>query len=888
MSSTPPPASGDSAASLTPERRDADGPSRREFLRGAAAGVVAGSVAVTGCAQGGSESAGSPGPFRSGWPHGVTRPWAGPAFWTNPLQDWRVSDGRLEMIGGGGGRNVHLLTRDLGGAAAPFETSVRVGAPELIPNGGAGFEIGIQGPLRDYRNHVVHGSGLQAGIATDGTLFIGDRASSSLGRDIDPTDGLDLRLSGSPVEGSESPSGDPTGSAVSLTLTARPPGSEEELASVTTELDAGEIEAGVLAGNLALFGDFSGDQTPDRGRVRVWFEDWRVSGPAVRAHPERAFGPVLWTQHALSRGVLKMTAQMPPLGPDEERTVRLQLRDGDAWSTLAERPIEPTARTAVFRVENWDASTETPYRVAYRLSGPDGEPREHYYEGVIRREPSDRAELVVGGLSCQTDPGFPHTRVSEGVAHHDPDVIAFLGDQFYEGSGGYGVVRDADAPIELSSLDYLRKWYLHGWAFGDLMRDRPTICMPDDHDVYQGNVWGEGGRDIGGYDEHNEGGYYMPARWVNLVQRTQTSHLPDPYDPRPVRQGISVYYTEMRYGRVSFAIVEDRKWKSGPAGVTPPIPGRPDHVQDPEFDVAQLDVEAAELLGRRQLSFLEDWAADWRHTDQKVVVSQTPFAQVPTHHGGDYMYLVSDLDSNSWPQTPRNQALRRIRKAHAYHLCGDQHLPMVLQYGVDDWEDAGSAFAVPAVCTGYPRWFHPREPLANSPADRPDHIGRYLDGLGNRVTVRAVANPVDTPFPDDLMDRIAGKSSGYGVLRIDKQNQTITAESWPVRSDPSDPDDQFDGWPQTVDVAENYGRAPAARLPELRFTNLENPMIQVVEDATGEVVYTRRVRGTSFRPEVFEEGLYAVRVGDDAEWTHTFEKVETVASDSDATIEVRG
>ncbi len=72
----------------------------------------------------------------------------------------------------------------------------------------------------------------------------------------------------------------------------------------------------------------------------------------------------------------------------------------------------------------------------------------------------------------------------------DPDLLAFTGDQFYEGSGGYGVQR---APVDMAILDLLRKWYLHGWTWRELMRDRPSISIPDDHDVYQGNVWGEAG-----------------------------------------------------------------------------------------------------------------------------------------------------------------------------------------------------------------------------------------------------------------------------------------------------------------------------------------------------------------------------------------------------------
>src|SRR5262249_43450058 len=150
---------------------------------------------------------------------------------------------------------------------------------------------------------------------------------------------------------------------------------------------------------------------------------------------------------------------------------------------------------------------------------------------------------------------------------------------------------------------------------------------PDDHDVYHGNVWGAGGKKADGFGQpgQDSGGYQEPAQWVNMVQRTQTSHLPDPYDPTPVLQEISVYYTEMLYGGVSFAIVEDRKWKSAPKVVIPKAEIVNGWAQNPQYDAARDgDVAGAQLLGSRQIAFLKHWAQDWSGGAwYKAVVSQT-------------------------------------------------------------------------------------------------------------------------------------------------------------------------------------------------------------------------------------------------------------------------
>ena len=60
---------------------------------------------------------------------------------------------------------------------------------------------------------------------------------------------------------------------------------------------------------------------------------------------------------------------------------------------------------------------------------------------------------------------------------------------------------------------------------------------------------------------------------------------------------------------------------------------------------------------------------------------------------------------------------------------------------------------------------------------------------------------------------------------------------------------------------------------------MTNPVVQVVEESTQEVVYTLRIKGTSFRPKVFSLGAYTVHVGNqDDDEMQTFSGLEAVAS----------
>ncbi len=624
------------------------------------------------------------------------------------------------------------------------------------------------------------------------------------------------------------------------------------------------VPAERAAGAIGLFHEGAGGAS-----ARFAFSDWTAAGPGLHAAPDRAWGPILWAMHSLSnsRGpdghVLKLTAQMVPLGAAANRSVSLQAESEGKWETVGTAEIDPGACTARFRVPQWPADRDVPYRVAYALAQRDAPPVECIYTGTIRRDPVDRP-LVVAGFTGNQDYVFPNLDIVRNLTVHDPDVLFFSGDQIYENVGGYGIIR---TPADRSILNYLRKWYLLGWAFGDLMRDRVTLSLPDDHDVYQGNIWGEGGIDPGGMAGHAGGGYAQPVAMVNAVHRTQTSHHPDPHDASPIARGISVYYGDMVYGRVSFAVIADRMFKSGPKGKVNSWPGRPDHVRQADTDIAALDKPELQLLGERQETFLDGWAADWRGADVKVVVSQTIFCNLANYHGGGRTFIVADLDSNGWPQTGRNRALALMRKGCAFHYAGDQHLASIVHHGVDTYRDAGWSFCVPSIAAGYPRaWLPDKEgrPVRNRPAPGLPNTGDYVDGFGNKVSVFAVGNPADKNRRDTPAMTAHDKASGYGIVRLDQKKQTITMECWRLLFDARAPEaaDQFPGWPRTIHAFENDGRAAAAYLPELTFKPGENPVVQVISEAEGDVLYTVRVNQTRFRPKVFKTGSYTVKVGD--------------------------
>lgn len=493
--------------------------------------------------------------------------------------------------------------------------------------------------------------------------------------------------------------------------------------------------------------------------------DWwnRKSNPIIDVNVKRenviAFG--IYTVHDHT---LKLTAQLFPLYPNETREVRLEIKKSNQWVEIQKRKVNDLGWSALFRVENWEHSKDIEYKILHGNKAS--------FEGLIRKDPKDKNEITMAALSCNSnkDRG-DRARYIKNINYQNPDILFFAGDQSYDHS------------------EHTAAWLKFGIQFREIFRNRPCITIPDDHDIGQGNLWGEYGK-VASTHHGDDGGYFYHPEYVKMVERCQTAHLPDPYDPTPIKQGIGVYYTNLVVGGIDFAILEDRKFKSGPNGKIPLLGPRPDHIRDPKYNPADIDLDGLELLGQRQLDFINNWGTQHRKTHMKVVLSQTGFCGGAHLHGSLENRLHADMDSNGWPQTGRNKALKAIKKANAIHIAGDQHISTVTQQGIDNYEDGPWAFIVPAIVNNYySRWWWPENEKAgeNSNGLLPWN-GRFLDGFNNKITMHAYVNP-DSP----------SNGSGYGFIRFKKKEKEAVFECWPRISDVSSPEArQFKGFPITV------------------------------------------------------------------------------------------
>lgn len=759
------------------------------------------------------------GKSENGLSDNITRAWIGPEYWSNPLMNWQLSEGRIECIHGGLVNEVHSLTHQLREGDGEFSMRVKIGMmdreieslDEVIF---AGFKFGAVGHRNDYRSNLYYdieagfaeelmkAPPLQAGITSEGKLVINSQLSDTV---LTP---LDLKESELRLEVSCS------GSVARIRLIVDKANGE------SAELES-QIERDELVGNVALAchslvrkSDRRRDNS-DRDHQTFWFSDWSMSGNKFEDSPDQTYGPILWTQYTLDDEILKLMAFFVPMEDSASSVAALQVKSGSDWNTIAESSIDKLSRSALFRIENWDSTLDQAYRVVYDWK-QNGESTLSTWEGTVRKDPVDKESIVLAGLTCTHAELFPNTFFEENLRAQNPDLLYFAGDQVYETCGGYGiVVAETEEEVPRATLNYMSKFWLLGLSFRDLLKDRPSVMIPDDHDFYSNDLWGKSGIPMEGDLTTMElrcfGGYRMHPDWVKMVEHTQMGHHPDPYDPTPIEQGIGAYYTSLDIGGVSFALVNDRKFKSAPGDVIdamePLFEMRGernipllDMIEEENFDTTTLDRDDLTLLGEGQLDFLRDWGSEG--TKLRAVLSQSPFCQ--PHH-----LMVADFDSNGWPQSGRKRALEVIRDANAVMIHGDLHFSTLVQQGIDDWEDAGWSFTLPALVTGVRRYWIPEVEGENMQPGLPDYTGRYLDGWGNKITMWAAANPYSFLIEDDYqgegkatLDYLRERGHGYGIVRFNKSEFSVTFESWPVYSEfqGTDSHEQHPGFPRTVQM----------------------------------------------------------------------------------------
>lgn len=737
-------------------------------------------------------------------PQNTKRHWLGKSFWGNRLQDWQINQGRIECLNGQKSwevRTASVLSRRLLNNSGSARLKMKLGLLDANKQGFGGFLLGVgQGQLDQKGCAIVQrapgkGGGIMAVIDEQGQLAFKDFGAQ--------TDNLKYQtLAKSTVA---IPQSKLSKQGVYLDCQIQPAGpnqydihlraldnNHKELAFALLP----KINADLLVGGVSLLSS----PLPGKAGARWWFSELQTAGDKLAVVPEYELGPVMGCMYSLNQDVLKLTTQLMPIDLEQQDQVRLDYKKqgSNQWQQGPVSAIED-GYVGTFRVENWDYQNHFDYRIVFA-----SDDQTTLYQGTIVKDPGRSKELNIALYSCIIPTSksldgieytklhpkekilgrftpdnilFPHKTLVDYCDSHQPDLYLFVGDQFYESYPTRFGRHTKDA-----KLDTLYRWYLWYWAFADSIKNRPSIMLADDHDVLQGNLWGNEGIDSNTMKEE-DGGFKWDKSLVRMVYRCQHGHNPDPYDPTPIRHNIPVAYANFVYGGVDFALVEDRKFK------TPP---------DYQGDILNTK---GELLGQRQEAFLAAWK-DMNPGLPKVCITASVWGNPQTDHNGK---PLADYDSNGYPADARDRAIKLVSDAKALVLAGDQHLAMVTQQGIKNFDDGATFFAGPAAAAFWQRWFEGQGKLENRYLDNPN-TGNFVDTFGNKMRVMAVANPkishadfqqgTTVSWGKFIADRNL-KSEGYAIVKVNHQTEQFTLECWEHDANPAT-DQQFAGWPITL------------------------------------------------------------------------------------------
>ena len=755
------------------------------------------------------------------------RTWISSTTWANRLSDWQLNGERVECIEGSQKyplRTLMTLDQSLSTKVGTHRFSVMIDGTKdsATYDGFGGVVMGVGGDDVDYRlSAQVHhrpatDGGLLATLNLNGDIALYDNSQSngktgrwSIGGALKEGELQQLCLGQSLIQPASNEAlrlqvdVDVNDMDATVTLTSYQ-GTSDTVVSTCTATGIAHHQIDGLFGLVSHLG------ADGAGYAFSTFTNSGELGSQQRNHD---FGPVVGLQYTQTAGRVRLNAQLVPLENYANLTADLLIKEQGKWHVASTSSLKNVSWNMLFELSR-DFKNEQPFKIVLHAE----EFADYAYHGKFAAEPQEDFALAslnclkhyVGDLQWNSDSiWFPHQEIVDNVQLQKVDMLYFAGDQLYEG--------DID-PVDNRNLDkltkdYLYKWYRFYWSLGELTRNLPSVSIPDDHDIYQGNLWGAGGRlakpdKSRGLTAQDSGGYVHAIEFVNVVHETQTGHLPRGIDQRKCESGMSVYFTDFKYANVDFAVVSDRQFKDSASDVVPDGKFKNGWAQAAGYDPRDADVPGAQLLGERQEKFLAQWASRKDGDYQKVVLSQTPFCNLatlpeksmsgsvlpslPTPEKGEYPQgykFAADTDSGGWPQSARNRAVQIIGDADAIHLAGDQHLGSLLRY-----TDVGSVvFTSPAMANTWPRRWWPPLWGKNAVPGEPHYTGDFIDGFGNPITVIAVANPINTGLePASLYDRMPG----YGVIRF---GDDVIFECWPRWVNPNTKDaQQFEGWPFTL------------------------------------------------------------------------------------------
>lgn len=191
-------------------------------------------------------------------------------YWSNTLDDWQLSDDRLECLAGKGCRSIHLLTRKMRSESGGLEMDVELGFYNTnrasTNNNWAGFSLGAKSGLSETGEYTIIRRGIDMGITTNGVLFIGNTSPNHNNDNV-----IKSLVSGVILKVQIIPEDETYG--INLSVYDKTNG------KLLANIFKNQVGNESLTGNLTLVSNFKGEAIDSKRATKsVWFNDWNIAG----------------------------------------------------------------------------------------------------------------------------------------------------------------------------------------------------------------------------------------------------------------------------------------------------------------------------------------------------------------------------------------------------------------------------------------------------------------------------------------------------------------------------------------------------------------------------------------------------------------------------------
>ena len=131
-----------------------------------------------------------------------------------------------------------------------------------------------------------------------------------------------------------------------------------------------------------------------------------------------------------------------------------------------------------------------------------------------------------------------------------------------------------------------------------------------------------------------------------------------------------------------------------------------------------------------------------------------------------------------------------LRDPKVLHIAPGPRYGCTIQYENGAW-----ALGLPGVVQTNPLHWFPPQPGRNHKPDAPRYTGEFDLPSGSRITVHAVANPVDLGVDPA---EVAQRAPGYGIVKFHRSPRSVEISVWPRWTDSTQPGAKpYEGWPVT-------------------------------------------------------------------------------------------